>query len=82
MFSLLKKVPREKEIENRVEKLFYCLISDSEFEFTELEKVQMINTVRRKFSEHLKRQKSDLMEQSLSANQKANEIKNALSFLE
>lgn len=82
IFKFLKKVPREKEIEMKVNNLFYSLISDSEFQFTDLERVQMINTIRRKLSDHLNNKKRVLAEQSLSAQQVANEIKSALEFLE
>ena len=82
MFRLFRKKTREEQIESRTESVFTELLSITEFEFTELETIQIINNVKRKLSEHFNAKKDDLIEQSTNSNQRAKEIKNALEFLE
>ncbi len=50
MFSVFKKKTREEHIHKRTESVFAELIGDAEFEFTDLETVQIINNVRRRLS--------------------------------
>jgi len=80
--ALFKKKTREQQLEKRVESVFAELVSDSEFEFTDLEIVQIANSVRHKLSEHLETKKGYFMEQSVISNQKAIEIKNSIELLE
>jgi len=82
MIGLFKKKTREQQLEKRVESVFAELISDSEFEFTDLEIVMIANSVRHKLSEHLNAKKGYFMEQSVISNQKAIEIKNSIELLE
>lgn len=79
---LFPKKTREQRIDSRSESVFIELLNTTDFEFTELETVQILNNVRRKLSEHFNAKKDELLEQSVNSNQKAKEIKNALGFLE
>ena len=82
MFSLFKKKTREQQVIDKTEKVFVALINDAEFEFTDLETVQVMNNVRRRLNEHLRNKKQEFMEQSVTCNQKAIEIENAIGFIE
>jgi len=53
MFNLFKKLTRDQEIEKRVNNVFTELTKAVEIEFTELETVQILNSVRRKTVEYL-----------------------------
>lgn len=77
-----RKKTREEHIQKRTESVFAELIGDAEFEFTELETVQIVNNVRRKLSERLVAKKLGFMEQSTTATQKAKEISCALEYIE
>lgn len=79
---LFPKKTREQHIETRTENVFTELLSNTTFEFTELETIQVLNNVRRKLLEHLNAKKDELIEQSSNSHQRAKEIKNALDFLE
>lgn len=81
MFNLFQKKTREQHIQKRTESVFAELIGEAEFEFTELETVQIINNVRRRLSEHLETKKDLLYEQSIIATQKAKEILGAIEYL-
>ena len=81
MFRFLKKKTREEQVQSRTESVFAELISEAEFEFTELETVQIINNVRRRLSEHLEAKKDSFYEQSTIATQKAKEILGAIEYL-
>lgn len=80
--SWFKKKTREQHIQKRTESVFAELIGEAEFEFTELETVQIVNNVRRRLSDHLESKKSFLLEQSVISNQKAKEISNAIEYIE
>lgn len=80
--SWFKKKTREQHIQKRTESVFAELIGEAEFEFTELETVQIVNNVRRRLSDHLEAKKSFLLEQSVISNQKAKEISNAIEYIE
>jgi len=82
MFKFLKKKTREQLVIEKSEKVFFNLIYDSDCTFTNLEKVQILNNVRRRLSDNLNCQKKDLMEKSVTNNQKAEEITSALSKIE
>lgn len=79
--SWFKKKTREEHIQKRTESVFAELIGDAEFEFTELETVQIINNVRRRLSEHLETKKDSFMEESVIKSQKAKEISGAIEYL-
>lgn len=81
MFRFLKKKTREEQVQSRTESVFAELISEAEFEFTELETVQIINNVRRRLSEHLEAKKDLFNEQSTISQQKAKEILGAIEYL-
>ncbi len=82
MFRLFKKPNREQQINSRISDVFTELIKAVEIEYTELETVQILNSVRRKTHEWLESKKSHAMEQSVNFNQKAIEIKNCIDLLE
>lgn len=82
MFSLFKKKTREEQVQDKTEKVFALLVNDADFEFTDLEVVQIMNNARRRLSGHLQEKKADALEQSVSFNQKASEIENALKYIE
>jgi hypothetical protein len=76
-----KKKTRDQQIEKRVESVFSELTSDIEFEFTELEIVQILNDVRRKLDNSLKNKKSDCLSKSTELVQKSTEIQSAIDLL-
>ena len=76
-----KKKTKEQQIEKRVESVFSELTSDIEFEFTELETVQILNDVRRKLDNSLKSKKSDCLSKSTELVQKSTEIQSAIDLL-
>lgn len=82
MFGLFKKLTKEQKQEKRVSELMGSLTSDVEFEFSDLETVQVLNMLRRKYSDYLENKVSEAFERSVNENQKANEIKEAISYLE
>jgi hypothetical protein len=80
--SWFKKKTREEQMEKRTESVFAELLGNVEFEFTDLETVQIINNVRRRLSERLNEKKSEFMEHSVIYTQKASEVLNALKYIE
>lgn len=81
MISLFKKKTREELINKRVENVLIELNSDIECSFTELEQVQILNEVRRRFAEKLEVQKSECLSKSTDLQVKAKEISNAIDYL-
>lgn len=81
MISLFKKKTREELINKRVENVLTELTSDIECSFTELEQVQILNEVRRRFAEKLEVQKSECLSKSTDLQVKAKEISNAIDYL-
>lgn len=82
MFSIFKKKTREEQVMDKTEKVFALLVNDAEFDFTDLETVQVLNNVRRKLNESLMEKKALLQEQAVSCGQKANEVENVLRYIE
>jgi hypothetical protein len=68
-------------MQHRTDSVFVTLMGDSDFEFTELETVQVLNNVRRRLSEHLEAKKDLFYEQSTISQQKAKEISGAIEYL-
>ena len=81
MISLFIKKTREELIYKRVENVLTELTSDIECSFTELEQVQILNEVRRRFAEKLEVQKSECLSKSTDLQVKAKEISNAIDYL-
>ena len=81
MISLFKKKTREELINKRVENVLTELTSDIECSFTELEQVQILNEVRRRFAEKLEFEKSECLSKSTDLQVKAKEISNAIDYL-
>lgn len=80
--SWFKKKTREQHIQKRTESVFAELIGDAEFEFTDLERVQIMNNVRRNLAEHLRFKQAAYMELSVNNQQSAKEISNAIEYIE
>ena len=80
--SWFKKKTREEQVEKRVESVLACLLGNAEFEFTDLERVQIMNGVRRGLSDHLKFKQSAYIELSVNNQQLAKEIAGALEYIE
>lgn len=78
----IKNKTREQQMQKRADSVFSELTSNVEFEFTELELVQILNDLRRKFSDNLVNKKSACFSKSVEYQQKAKEIQNALDILE
>lgn len=77
-----KKKTREEQMQHRVGRLFLLLNDNSDFEFTEVENVQMLNDLRRKQNKNLLNKKSECYSKSVEYQQKAKEIQLALDILE
>ena len=82
MFNILKKKTREEHVEKRTESVLAELLGTAEFEFTDLETVQIVNGVRRKLAEYLKSKQATYIELSVNNQQSADEIKNAIKYIE
>lgn len=81
MISLFKKKTREELINKRVENVLTELTSDIECSFTELEQVQILNEVRRRFAEKLEVKRTECLSKSTDLQVQAKEISNAVEFL-
>lgn len=79
---MFKKKTKEQQIEFRVNEVFLHLTKDSDFTFTELETVQILNSVRRMAVYYLEAKQGNCMEQSVHFQQRAAEIKSALELIE
>lgn len=79
---LFTKETTDDLIEKRVNEVFQAIIKTEDKGFTELQTVQIANSVRRRLNEFLEAKKSECMELSVHYNQRANEIKSALELLE
>lgn len=77
---MFKKKTKEQQIQHRVDEVFFQLTKDTDFTFTELETVQILNSVKRKAHEYLSEKKADCLEQSAQQLQKAEEINAALEL--
>jgi hypothetical protein len=77
-----KKKTREQQMEKRVESVLAVLLGNAEFEFTDLERVQIVNNVRRGLADHLKMKQATYIELSVNNSQSAKEIGNALEYIE
>lgn len=82
MFNLFKKKTREEHIQKRTESVLAELLGNVEFEFTDLELVQIANNVRRGLSDHLKAKQASYIELSVNNSQVAKEIGQALEYIE
>jgi len=76
------KKTREEEINHRIDSVFTELTSEVDFEFTELEIVQILNEVRRKLGENLRLKRSESLSKSVEFNQKAKELENVIDYIQ
>lgn len=79
---MFRKKTKEQQIEFRINQVFHNLTSDSDFTFTELETVQILNNVKLKLGEHLESIHNDCLQKSKQYHEKADEIKNAMDAFE
>lgn len=80
--SIFKKKTRQEHVDKLTESVFSVLVRNTDFEFTDLEKVQALNNVRRKLSEHFESKRSAFMEDSVTASQNAEELKRVINYIE
>lgn len=76
-----KKKTREEQVQKRVESVFAELTSDIDFEFTELETVQILNEVRVLLVQSLENKRQKCISNITENNQKLKELKNASDYL-
>ena len=81
MFNLFKKKTREQQIEKRVQDVFTELTSTIEFEFTELETVQILNEVRVLLVQNLEVKRQKCISNITENNAKLKELKHANDYL-
>jgi hypothetical protein len=79
--SLFPKTPRGDEIEERVNYVYFQLISEVSVAFTELERVQILNEVRRRLDENFKNKRSEFMSKISDYTQKIKELDDAENYL-
>ena len=77
-----RKKTREQMIDFRVDSVFILLTSDIEFQFTELETVQVLNKVRTKLKENLSNKRASIKEQTQLNHKRISEIDNVLTYIE
>lgn len=77
-----RKKTREEHIQKRTESVLAELLSNVEFEFTDLELVQIVNNVRRGLADKLKAKQASYIELSVNNSQVAKEIGQALEYIE
>lgn len=80
MFGFRKKT-REEQMAFRTSAILTELTSKNDFEFTDLETVQILNDVRRRFIEHLNQKKIECEGKSLEFSQRANELQNVIELI-
>lgn len=77
-----RKLTSEEKVNKRTGEVFTLLISETDIDLTDLEKVQVMNNVRRKTNEWLKSKKNELIEQSANCSLQAEEVGNAIKNIE
>ena len=73
-----KKKTKVEKMAFRVNAVLSQLTSESDFSFTDLETVQILNEVKRKYIEKLKQDREYFIDQSIQMQQKADELKTGL----
>lgn len=82
MFKFLRKKTREQLILEKSESVFFNLMYDSNYTFSNIEKVEILNNVRLRLSYDMNCQKRNLMMESVTNNQKAKEITSLLNEID
>lgn len=80
--NIFKRKTREQQVEKRTASVLSELLRISEFEFTDLERVQVLNNVRRELAGHLRMKQATYLEMAVNNSQLANETKGALEYIE
>lgn len=78
---LFKKATKEEKIKRRVDNTFSELNSDIEFQFSDLETVQILNEIRIKLVKKLENKKQECLNTITIQNGILKEIDIAMSFL-
>jgi len=83
LLNYLFPVPTsEQKVNKRTEEIFAMLNSQTEYELTDLEKVQVLNNLRRFLNESLTSKKNKLIEDAVNANLSSSEVQNAINHIE
>jgi len=75
------KTSRDEHIETRVNDVYTQLFSETPVIFTELEKVQILNDVRRRLSENFKNKRSECISKITDCKQTLKELDVAEGYL-
>jgi len=76
------KPTSEQKVNRRTLELFAVLNSETEYKLTDLEKVQVLNNLRRVLNESLTSKKNKLIEDAVNANLSSSEVQNAINHIE
>ncbi len=79
--ELFKKKTREERVLQRTQSVFLELISDTEFEFSDIEIVHIINNVKRKLMGHLNQKQIEFKNKSIKYTEKSLEINLAIELI-
>lgn len=77
-----KRKSKDEQMQFRSNELINLLNSESDYTFTDLEKVQITNEFRRKLAESLQNKRNDNLSKSTEHQQTANELENIMQFIE
>jgi len=72
----------EQKVNRRTLELFAVLNSQTEYVLNDLEKVQVLNNLRRFLNESLTSKKNKLIEDAVNANLSSSEVQNAINHIE
>jgi len=72
----------EQKVNRRTLELFVVLNSETEYILSDLEKVQVLNNLRRVLNESLTSKKNKLIEDAVNANLSSSEVQNAINHIE
>ena len=79
--QLFKRKTREERVLQRTQSVFLELISDTEFEFSDIETVHIINNVKRKLMGHLNKKQIEFKNKSIKYTEKSLEINLAIELI-
>jgi len=83
LLNYLFPVPTsEQKVNRRTLELFAVLNSQTEYVLNDLEKVQVLNNLRRFLNESLTSKKNKLIEDAVNANLSSSEVQNAINHIE
>ena len=79
--QLFKRKTHEERVLQRTQSVFLELISDTEFEFSDIETVHIINNVKRKLMDHLNQKQIEFKNKSIKYTEKSLEINFAIELI-